>query len=268
MSSTRGPGSPDPSQRGVNPQSKVEREEKQKVEKVGKVDLDEQRRKKFQQALEGKPKLKKEGDEEEISSPFDLELQKQKGQKEKELPMSDQFWSELSQPDRSLDQPAKPRQMEEKEEEKEAPLQFPTPLLTMPASIQPVVESAVSGVMSYLHPTTIALFTQMVGTMYVMAAREGVSETEVVLNHPSFANSPFYGSTIIIEKYDIAPDSFNIRLTGNEAAVNSFNENLPNLMNAFQNGKFNFRVNRIEAEYAPPIRRKEGSRGKGDKRGK
>lgn len=264
MSSTRGPGGPGGEPRGITPQSKVEREEKQKIEKVGNVDLDEQRRKKFKAALDGKEKSKEE--EEEIApSPFDIEMKKKKDKQEKELPESTEFWSNIPLPD----QPVSPRMISEKGEEKKiAPLQFPTTLISVPESVLPSVEKAVSSVTSYLHPTTLTLFTQMVGTIYVMSGKAGISQTEVVLNHPSFADSPFYGSTIIIEKYDIAPDSFNIRLLGDQAAVNTFNENIPNLMNAFQNGKFTFRVNRIEAEYTPPVRRKESSRDKGEKKGK
>jgi hypothetical protein len=94
----------------------------------------------------------------------------------------------------------------------------------------------------------------------VMAAPPGISRTEIVLNNPAYAHSRFFGSTITIEKYATAPDSFNIRLTGNNAAVTSFRDHIPSLLAGFQNSNLPFRVHRIEAEYTmerPVYRRKE-----------
>jgi len=142
--------------------------------------------------------------------------------------------------------------------------------LTLPPSIQPVAQAATTAATPYLHPSTIPLFTQMVGTMYVMAAPPGISRTEIVLNSPAFANSKFFGATITIEKYSTAPDSFNIRLTGSDAAIVSFRDNIPSLMAAFQNSNLPFRVHRVDAEYSaekPVFRRKEGGEGRGDSGG-
>lgn len=143
---------------------------------------------------------------------------------------------------------------------------------SIPASIAPFAASAATAATPYLHPSTMNLFTQMVGTMFVMTVPPGISRTEIVLNSPSFASSKFYGSTITIEKYATAPDSFNIRLTGTTAAVVAFKENIPSLMTAFQNSSLPFRVQRIEAEFSterPVFRRKEredkgGEAGGGD----
>jgi hypothetical protein len=137
----------------------------------------------------------------------------------------------------------------------------------LPAHVQPMAFAAVSAATPYLSPHTVSLFFQMVGQIYVMTAPPGVTTTELVLNSPSYANSKFYGATITIEKYATAPDSFNIRLTGNDAAVASFRENIPSLMTAFKNSDLPFRVNRIEAEYRierPVFRRKEWGEGKKD----
>lgn len=135
----------------------------------------------------------------------------------------------------------------------------------MPKEFQPPALAATTQAQPYISPQTVPLFFQMVGTMYMMIAPPGISRTEIVLNNPAFANSRFFGATITIEKYATAPDSFNIRLSGSETAVTTFRDNIPNLMTAFQNGNFNFRVNRIDAEYSierPVYRRKDKREGK------
>ena len=100
-----------------------------------------------------------------------------------------------------------------------------------------------------------------------MAGPQGVNRTEIVLNNPAYASSRFYGSTITIEKYATAPDSFNIRLTGSQQAVASFKENIPSLMSAFENVNFSFKVHRLDVEYTmerPVFRRKEKGEDKGE----
>jgi hypothetical protein len=132
------------------------------------------------------------------------------------------------------------------------------PLLS--SHVQPMAFAAASEATPYLSSQTVSLYFQMVGQIYVMVEPPGISVTQVVLNNPAYAHSKFYGATITIEKYASAPDSFNIRLTGNDAAVASFRENIPGLMTAFQNSSLPFRVNRVEAEYTierPVFRRKE-----------
>jgi hypothetical protein len=105
----------------------------------------------------------------------------------------------------------------------------------------------------------------MVGMIY-MQRNAGISSTEIILNSPALANSRFFGAKIILEKYDTDPGSFNIRLTGSNEAVTLFNRNISNLYAAFQNGKFNFRIGRIDAEYTtekPIFQRKERTSEKG-----
>jgi hypothetical protein len=134
----------------------------------------------------------------------------------------------------------------------------------LPAQIIPIATAATAAAMPYLKPETLSLFYQMVGTIYVAAQTPGVTRTEVVLNSLSYTQSKFYGASIIIEKYASAPDSFNIRLTGSNEAVNAFNQNIPSLLSAFQRGNFSFNIGRIEAEYRdekPIFRRKEGKKG-------
>lgn len=130
----------------------------------------------------------------------------------------------------------------------------------LPQNIQPMAASAATNAAPYLRPETMPLFFQMVGSILVMSTPPGISRTEIILNNPSFANSKFFGSTIEIIKYSTAPDSFNIRFTGSNEAVATFNANIPSLMAAFQTGHFNFRIGRINAEYTidkPVLRRKE-----------
>ncbi len=130
---------------------------------------------------------------------------------------------------------------------------------TLPPDIQPYAMAATTVATRYLSPDILPLFFQMVGSIMIMTSGGGISRTEVTLNAPGFANSKFYGSTIEIIKYSTAPDSLNIRLTGSNEAVTKFNENIPSLMAAFQGGKFNFRIGRLEASYSgdrPLVRRK------------
>ncbi len=140
-------------------------------------------------------------------------------------------------------------------------------LPTLSSNVQPMAAAAATQAAPYLTPATTSLFFQMVGTMFMMAGPQGVNRTEIVLNNPAFANSKFFGSTITIEKYATAPDSFNIRLTGSQEAVLSFQENIPSLMTAFQNGNFAFKVNRLDVEYSlerPVFRRRDKEEDKGD----
>lgn len=141
---------------------------------------------------------------------------------------------------------------------------------SLPQQVAPLAQAATTQATHYLHPTTVSLFFQMVGTIYVMK-NSGVNRTEIVLNNPAYSGSKFFGSTITIEKYATAPDSFNIRLTGSNEAVVSFKKNMPSLMTAFENSNLPFRVNRLDVEYTterPVFRRKEkqdkGDAGGGD----
>jgi hypothetical protein len=148
----------------------------------------------------------------------------------------------------------------------------------LPAAVEPIAMNAAVQATPYLSPEVLPLFYQMVGSILVMSTRPGVSRTEVTLNSPAFASSKFYGSTIEIIKYSTAPDSLNIRLSGSNEAVTKFNQNIPSLLAAFQNGNFKFRIGRLDAVYSaerPVFRRKDQREGGemggdfgGDKKGK
>lgn len=158
------------------------------------------------------------------------------------------------------------RRGKEKREEKIQEIVSPS-LPELPSHVQPVAELAAVQAAPYISSTTTSLFYQMVGTIYTMTGPQGINRTEIVLNNPAYANSKFYGATIRIEKYTTAPDAFNITLTGSNTAVQTFRENMPSLMAAFQNGNFTFRINRLDAEYSierPVFRRKEREEERGD----
>lgn len=129
--------------------------------------------------------------------------------------------------------------------------------------VHTVAQTVTQQASPYLNPESAALFYQMVGTIYMsLPPGSGINQTVIVLNQAAFANSKFFGATITIEKYATAPDALNIRLTGSNEAVVAFRENIPNLMNAFQNSKVPFKVNRIDAEFAPqrPLFHRKGSK--------
>ena len=142
-----------------------------------------------------------------------------------------------------------------------------TPPEPLPPACQRIAEAAHASASPFLNAHTANLFFQMVGTMVFMgASKEGISLTEVVLNSPAFKDSVFFNSTIVIEKYATAPDSFNIRLIGTPEAVQVFSNrnNVENLSSAFitayEDRRISFRIGRIEAELSPHrhlIRRKK-----------
>lgn len=105
------------------------------------------------------------------------------------------------------------------------------------------------------------LLEKMVGVI-LNSIKEGITKTEILLNSEDLKNSVFYGSTIILEKYATAPDSFNITLTGSNEAVNLFNNNIEGLSRLFNTGDFEFNIGNINAEYVlerPLFKRKKPS---------
>lgn len=138
----------------------------------------------------------------------------------------------------------------------------------VPAQFIPPAQEAAFQATPYLNPQIVPLFFQMVGAIYMIASPgSGISKTEIQLTAPSFSKSKFFGSTITIEKYATAPDSLNIRLTGNNEAVTVFNQNIESLYAAFQQGNFNFRIGRIDVSYSrekPLFKRRDASKGKDD----
>jgi len=130
-------------------------------------------------------------------------------------------------------------------------------LQEMPHNIASQTQSLTSNLTPYLHPDIVPLFEKMVGTIIHIQA-QGITTTQVILNSPAFTSSIFFGSSIVLEKYSTAPDSFNIFLRGPQQAVVMFNDNLEGLIDAFRKANFNFKIGRLEAEHERPlIRRKD-----------
>ncbi len=139
---------------------------------------------------------------------------------------------------------------------------------TLPSYVIPVAGAAAAAAQPYLGLEALSIYYHMIGTITAMVSPKGDSRTEFILNAPSFANSKFYGAKISIEKFSTAPYQLNIRLTGSNEAVAAFNQNIPNLLAAFQAGKFSYTVNRIEAAFEKPLfKRKESAGEKGQKGG-
>lgn len=156
-----------------------------------------------------------------------------------------------------------------KRSKQEAPPPIASPSQTplIPSAI-PVAQAAAAAATPYLGIEALAIYFHMIGTITAMVSPSGDSRTEFFLDSPNFAKSKFFGSTITIEKFATAPDALNIRLTGSTEAVNAFNKDIPNLLAAFERGKFAFVVNRIEAVYEKPLfRRKESAGDKGSGEG-
>jgi hypothetical protein len=155
------------------------------------------------------------------------------------------------------------------QKEKEEPIQIESPTTTpLPDFYFPMANAAAAAAKPYLGPEALSIYFHMVGTITAMVSPKGDSRTEFVLNAPSFADSKFYGATISIERFATAPYQLNIVLTGSSEAVAAFNQNIPNLYAAFQNGNFSFTINRIEAAYAKPLFRRKESVGDKEEREK
>ena len=142
--------------------------------------------------------------------------------------------------------PSLPEKKEKKEEEELFIPTYQTMLLSPPVQAQ--ATEITSKVAQTLHHEVQPLFQHMIGTI-INIQHKGISETQIILNNPHFANSRFYNSTIIFEKYATAPDSFNIRLTGSQEAVTIFNENVEGLYKALTSTDLDFQIGRLSAEY-------------------
>ncbi|HSW86644.1 MAG TPA: hypothetical protein VLG49_03995 [Rhabdochlamydiaceae bacterium] len=117
---------------------------------------------------------------------------------------------------------------------------------------------------AFLHPQVLEIFERMVGVMTIMNDAN-VRETTITLNNPQFASSVFFGAQIVIQEFSTAPFSYNIQFVGTPQGVALFQNNVEDLMAAFQGGNYNFRVNRIDTSLQgaerPLFKRKESAGG-------
>ena len=106
-----------------------------------------------------------------------------------------------------------------------------------------------------LPPAFFAVLERIIGTITLLQTNKGSSTTTFCLNQPQFASSVFFGSTITIEESADAPKQFNIRLIGSAEAVEFFSKQKQELESIFTKGsaegRFHFKVHRIEAELMP-----------------
>lgn len=190
------------------------------------------------------------------------EKRENKGQKHRSSEQLSTFYSPIS----SLAADSGEKEKKQKPVKEIQPLNAAQPR-PMPPEAAASAGLAASQLLPYANPEVQNLFAQMVGTVIVMTTPPGISRTQVILNSPAFTRTIFQGAEITLERYSTAPDSFNIKLTGSPQAVTVFNDNVQGLYNAFQKGRFSFRIGRIEASYEessrPVFRRKESAGGSG-----
>jgi len=153
----------------------------------------------------------------------------------------------------------------DKQSQQDVKPQLSTVLQEFPPNIATQTEGITSILTPYLHPDIVPLFEKMVGTIIQLQA-QGVTQTEVMLNSPAFTSSLFFGSSIVLQKYSTAPDSFNIFLKGPTQAVNMFSENLDGLYDAFK--KSNINIGRLEAQHEKPLFQRKEKTGDKDKESK
>ncbi|HSX11999.1 MAG TPA: hypothetical protein VLF61_00720, partial [Rhabdochlamydiaceae bacterium] len=103
------------------------------------------------------------------------------------------------------------------------------------------------------------LFDRMVGVMTVMTD-SGITETTINLTSEQFKASPFYGTQIIVREFSTAPKVFNIEMLVPTQVAGQIQANYNELVAAFEAGKYNFKVNRLEWRELPA--RKEEKKGK------
>lgn len=149
----------------------------------------------------------------------------------------------------------------EEKEEKIIPLSAPAPTVTGPT--MPAVELPPPSPANYvrLPSQVLELYERMVGVMTIMVD-SGIKETTIHLTADQFASSPFYGSQIIIKEYATAPKEFNIQFNTTAQAAPIFQHHITDLMAAFQQGNYNFKVRQVEVNIREElVKRKESAGG-------
>ncbi len=141
---------------------------------------------------------------------------------------------------------------------------------TLPASDPPLAPIAPpSDSPAYLHLSsdTYQLFEKMVGAI-IIQDHSGIKSTTITLSLP---HSVFDKAEITFDKYQTAPNSYNLQLKGSPEAVALFTSNIDDLAAAFKQGQHAFEVNILRPALTSKkslIRRKSsaGQGGSQDKR--
>lgn len=121
---------------------------------------------------------------------------------------------------------------------------------------QPVLQSVESNpdvempTYSKLSPEVFDVFQRMVGLLTIQKY-SGISTTTIEINNPE---SMFNSGKLVLEHYDTAPHAFNVEFQGSESQVNTFNENITDLLAAIQHAKLTYTVNIKRATLAPTYR--------------
>jgi hypothetical protein len=113
-----------------------------------------------------------------------------------------------------------------------------------------------------------ALFERMASNMIIMCS-SGETVTTLLVDNPQ---SMFFGAEITIREFSTAPKVFNVEITAGTQAVAALEAGKQSLLSAFQNGKFNFSVHRIDTHFQheerPVLHRKESEdQGSSDQQG-
>lgn len=158
--------------------------------------------------------------------------------------------------------PAAPQSEEKKIAIKAAetkPRETPKAPAAMPLPPPPLIPPSTP---LFLAPTTSAslLFEdaevqqmfERLGLAMTVMQEGGITETTVHLSPQEFPH--LAGTEIIIRQYSAAPLIFNIEFVGQNLGL--IEQNIGQLMNAFQSGQFNFKVHRIETSQRTEERRK------------
>ena len=143
-------------------------------------------------------------------------------------------------------------------------------IATLPTSEMPVGEvspPANSPAYSTLSAEVYELFEKMVGAIIVQD-HSGITSTTLTLNMP---HSIFDKAEVTLDRYQTAPNSFNLELKGSPEAVEKFALSLADLAAAFKQGEHAFEVNILRPsliQKKPLIRRKGGAGGEGERQKK
>ena len=143
-------------------------------------------------------------------------------------------------------------------------------IATLPTSEMPLADISPptnSPAYSTLSPEVYELFEKMVGAIIVQED-SGVTSTTLTLKMP---HSIFDKAEVRFDRYQTAPNSFNLELKGSPEAVEKFAANIADLAAAFKQGEHAFEVNILRPSLIQKkrlIRRKEGAGGEGERQKK
>lgn len=148
--------------------------------------------------------------------------------------------------------PKEEKKTEKSHDDRRTEISSPYQTLDLTTTAQAQAEIITEKIAPNLNPEIIPIIEHMVGAM-IQFKNKDISETHIILNNLKFSNSRFYNAKIIFEKYAIAPDSYNIRLTGSEEAVTVFNENIEGLYKKLTEADLDFKIGQLSAEYERPL---------------